>query len=122
MVLLSRHFDVVKLEQWVVVVPGNSRRSLPTVTRTQFTSALVGMMEATIWAYVTLRLWGIADFAIKKTVLVPVGMRVLMPWAMHPKSFASALIHMSPLGTGMRCQYLSAWPLVGSMTILACSS
>ena len=48
MVMLRRHFVVVKLVQWVVVAPGKSRRSLPTVTRTRFTSALVGIREATI--------------------------------------------------------------------------
>ena len=105
MVLLSRHFVVVILAQCVVVAPGKSRRSLPTVTRTRFTSALVSLMEATIWAYVTLRPWGMADFAAKKTVLVPVGMRVPTPWLRRPKSLARALIQVSPLGTRMRCRY-----------------
>ena len=122
MVLLIRHFFVVKLAQWVVVAPGKSRRSPPTVTRTGFTLALVGLVEATIQAYVTLRPWGIADFAIKKPVLVPVGMPVPTPWARRPKLLARALIQVSPLGPWMRCQYSSAWPLVGSMTTLACSS
>ena len=49
-VLLRRHFVVVRLAQWVVVASGKSRRSPPTVTRTRFTSALVGLMEATIWS------------------------------------------------------------------------
>ena len=34
MVLLSRHFIVVRLAQWVVVAPGKSRRSPPTVAWT----------------------------------------------------------------------------------------
>ena len=42
MVILRRHFVVVKLAQWVVVAPGNSRRSPTTVMRTRFNSALVG--------------------------------------------------------------------------------
>ena len=85
MVLLIRNFVVVRLAQWVVATPGKLRRSPPTVTQTQFNSALVGRMEATIRAYVTFRPWGIADFATKKTVLVPVGMRVPTPWVSHPK-------------------------------------
>ena len=76
MVMLSRHFVVFKLAQWVVVAPGKSRRSPPTVTWTRFTSALVGLVEATIQAYVTLLPWGVANFSIKKTVLVPGGMRL----------------------------------------------
>ena len=92
MVLLSRHFMVVRLAQWVVVAPGKSKRSPPAVTRTQFTSALVGRMEATIPSYVNLRTWGMADFATKKTVLVPVGMRVPTPCVRHPKLLARALI------------------------------
>ena len=122
MVMLSRHFVVVKLAQWVVVAPGKLRWSPPTVTWTRFTSALVGLMEEKIRAYVTLRTWGIADFAIKKTVLVPFCTRLPTPWARRPKSLASALIQVSPLGTQMRCRYLSAWLLVGLMTTLACSS
>ena len=121
MVLLSRHFVVVKLAQWVMVAPGKSRRSPPTVTRTLFTLALVGLMEAIIWLYVTLRPWGVADFSIKKTVLVTVGMRVPTPWARRPKLLARALIQVSLFGPRMKCRYLSAWPLVGSMTTLACS-
>ena len=74
MALLSRHFVVVKLAQWVVAALGKSRRSTLTVTWTRFTSALVGLMEANIQAYVTLRPWGTEDFVTKKTVLVPVGM------------------------------------------------
>ena len=50
MVLLSKHFVVVKQAQWVVVEPGKSRRLPPTVTWTQFTLALVGQMMAPIWA------------------------------------------------------------------------
>ena len=49
MVLLSKHFVMVKLAQWVVVAPGKARRSHPTVTRTQFTSALVDLMVEKIW-------------------------------------------------------------------------
>ena len=79
-VLLRRHFVVVRLAQWVVVARGKSRRSLTTVTWTRFTLALVGLMEATIQAYVTLRSWGVADLSIKKTILVPVGVRVPTPW------------------------------------------
>ena len=41
---------IVKPVQWVVVAPGKSRRLPPTVTRTRFTSALVGLTEATIQA------------------------------------------------------------------------
>ena len=122
MVLLSRHFVVVRLTQWVLVAPGKSRWFPPTVMRTGFTWFLVGLMEATIRAYLTLRPWGMADFDIKKTVLVPVGVRVPTPWARRPRSLAIALIQVSPLGLQMRCQYLSAWPLVGSVTALACSS
>ena len=122
MVLLSRHFFVVRLAQWVVVAPGKLRMSPPTVTWTQFTLALVGLMEATIRAYVTLRPWGMADFDTKKMVLVTVGMRVTTPWARRPKSLVRALIQVSLLGPQMRCQYSSAWPLVGLMTTLACSS
>ena len=121
-VLLSRHFVVVRLAQWVVVVLGKLRQSLPIVTRTRFTSALVGLMEATIWAYVTLRPWGMADFSIKKTVLVPVGMRVPTSWARRPRLLARDLIQVSPFGPQMRCQYSSAWLLVGLMTMLACST
>ena len=91
MVLLSRHFMVFRLAQWVVVALGKSRRSPPTVTRTRFTSALVGRMVEKIWAYVTLRPWGMEDFAIKKTVFVLVGMRVPTPWARRPKSLERAL-------------------------------
>ena len=61
-------------------------------------------------------------FSINNTVLVPVGMRVPTPWSRSPKSFARALIQVSLLGPRMRCQYSSAWPLVGLMTTLACSS
>ena len=122
MVLLSRNFVVAKLAQWVVVAPGKSKRSPTTVTRTRFTLALVDLMEVTIWAYVTLRPWGMSDFAIKKTVLVPVGMQVPTPWARRPKLSARVLIQVSPFGTRMRCRYSSAWPLIGSMTTLACSS
>ena len=102
MVLLSRQFVVVRLAQCVVVAPGKLRRSPPTVTRTRFTSALVGQMEATVWAYVTFKPWGMADFATNKTVLVPVGMRVPTPWDRRPKSLARALIQVSPLGPRMR--------------------
>ena len=63
-----------------------------------------------------------AHFSMKKMVLVPVGMRVLTPWARRPKSLARALIQVSSLGPQMRCRYSSAWPLVGLMTTLACSS
>ena len=108
MVLLSRHFVVVRLEQWVVVAPRKSRRSPPTVTQTWFTLALVGEMVATIWAYVTLRPWEMEYFATKKTVLVPVGMRVTTPWARRPKSLARALNQVLVLGPRMRCQYSSA--------------
>ena len=108
MVLLSRNFVVVKLSQRVEVAPGKSRRSPPTVTRTWFTSALVGRMVATIRVYVTLRPWGMEDFATKKTVLVPMGMRVLTPWARRPKLLARALNQVSPLGPRMRCQYSRA--------------
>ena len=121
MVLFSKHFVVVRLAQWVVVAPVKSRRSPPTMTRTRCTLALVGFMEATIRAYVTLRPWGVDDFATKKKVLVPVGMRVPTPWNRRPKSLASALIQVSPLGPRMRCRYSSAWLLVGLMTTLACS-
>ena len=121
-VLLSRHFVVVKLAQWVVVAPGKSRRSPPTVTRTRFTLTLVGLMKANIRAYVTLRLWGMADFAIQKTVLVPVGMQVHTPWARRPKSLVRAMSQVSPFGPRMGCPYSSAWLLVGSMTKLDCSS
>ena len=102
MVLLSRHFVVVRLSQWMVVAPGKSRRSPPTVTQTQFTLALVGRMEATIWEYVTLQPWGMGDFATKKMVLVLAGMRVPTPWVRRPKSLARALIQVSPLGPWMR--------------------
>ena len=108
MVLLSIHFVVVRLAQLVVVAMGKSRRSPPTVMRTWLTSALVGQMVATIWAYVTLRPWRMEDFATKKTVLVPVGMRVPTPWARHPKSLARALTEVLPLGQHMRCRYSSA--------------
>ena len=121
MVLFRRQFVVVRLAQWVVVVPGKLRWSPPTVTRTRFTSALVGLIEATIWAYVTLRPWGVANFATKKKVLVPVGMRVLTPWDRRPKSLARALIQVSLFVPRMKCQYLRAWLLVGSMTKLICS-
>ena len=50
MVLLSKHFVVVKLAQWVVVAPRKSRRFPPTVMQTRFTLALVGQMVATIRA------------------------------------------------------------------------
>ena len=122
MVLLIRHFVVVKLAQWVVVVPGKSRRYLPTVTRTWFTSALVGLIEATIQGYVTLRPWGMADFSIKKTVFVPVCMWVPTPWSRRIKSLVRALIQVFMFGPRMRSRYLSAWPLVRSMTMLACYS
>ena len=46
MVMLSKHFVVVKLVQWVVVAPRKSRRSPPTVIQTRFTLALVGQMVA----------------------------------------------------------------------------
>ena len=108
MVLLGRHFVVVRLAQWVMVAPGKLRRSPPTVMWTRFTLALVGLMEATIWAYVTLQPWGMADFATNKTVLVPVGMRVPTPWARRPKLLARALTQVSPLGPRMRCRYSSA--------------
>ena len=108
MVLLSKKIVVVKLVQWVVVAPGKSGRSPPTVTRTRFTSALVGQMVATIWAYVTLRPWGMEDFATKKTVLVPVGMRVPTPWVSRLKLLVMALTQVSPSGPRMRCQYSSA--------------
>ena len=108
MVLLSRHFVVARLVQWMVVAPGKSRRSPPTMTRTRFTLALVGQMEATIRAYVNLRPRGMADFATKKTVLVTVGMRLSMPWVGCPKSLARGLIQVSPLGPWMRCRYSSA--------------
>ena len=51
---------------------------------------------------------GNSQFPTKKTVLVPVVMRVLMPWARRPKFLTIALIQVSPLGARMRCQYLSA--------------
>ena len=73
MILLSRHFVVVRLAQWVVVTLSKSRRSPPTVTRTGFTSALVGRMVATIWEYVTLRPRIMEDFATNNTVLVLLG-------------------------------------------------
>ena len=79
MMLLRKHFVVVKLVQWVVVAPGKSRRSPPTVTRKRFTLALVGQMVATICTYVTLWSWGMEDFATNKTLLVPVDMQVLTP-------------------------------------------
>ena len=108
MVLLSKHFVVVKLAQWVVVAPGKLRWYPPTVTRTRFTSALVRRMVATIQAYVTLRSRGMEDFATKKTVLVPVGMRVPTPWERRPKSLARALAQVLPSGPQTRCRYLSA--------------
>ena len=51
---------------------------------------------------------GNGDFATKKTVLVPVGMRVPKPWERRPKSFARTLTQVSPSGPQMRCRYLSA--------------
>ena len=105
MVLLSKHFVVVRLAQWVVVALGKSRRSPPIVTRTRFTTALVGQKVATIWAYVTLRSWGIEDLATNKTVLVPVGMRVPTPWVRRPKSLARALTQVFLLGPRVRCRY-----------------
>ena len=108
MVLLIRHFVVVRLAQWVVVAPSKSRRSPPTVTRTQLTLALVGQMEATIWEYVTFLPWGMAYFATKKTVLVPVVMRVPTPWARRPKLLVRALIQVLPLRPRMRCRYSNA--------------
>ena len=122
MVLLSKHFVVVKLTQWVVVAPVKSRWSPPTVTRTRCTSALVGQMVATICAYVTLRSWVMEDFSTKKTVLVPVGMRVPTPSARRPKSLARALTQAALSGPRTRCQYSSACLLAGSMTVLACYS
>ena len=103
MVLLSIHFMVVILAQWVVVAPDKYKRSPPAVTQTRFTSALVGRMEATIPSYVTLRTWGMADFATKKMVLVPVNMRVPTPCMRHHKLLARSLIQLSPLGPRMRC-------------------
>ena len=73
MVLLSTYFVVFRLAQWVMVAPGKLRRSPPTVTRTRFTSALVGQMEATIWAYVTLRPLGMTDFFCKEDGIGAVG-------------------------------------------------
>ena len=91
-----------------MVAPGKPRRSPPTVTRTGFTLALVGQMVATIWVYVILWPWGMDDFATKKTVLVPVGMRVPTPWARCPKYLVRALTQVSPLGPQIRCRYSSA--------------
>ena len=85
MVPLSRHLEVVRLAQWVVVAPGKSRGSPPRRMWKWFTSDLVARMEATIQVYVTLRPLGMADFSTNKTVLVPVGMRVPTPWARYPK-------------------------------------
>ena len=48
---------------------------------------------------------GVVGFATKKTVLVPVGMRVPMPWVRCPKSLARALIQLPPLGPWMRFRY-----------------
>ena len=81
MVLLSKHFVVVKLTQWVVVALGESRWLPPIVTWTRFTSDLVGWMVATIRVYVNSWSCGMEDLATKKTVLVPVRMRVPTPWA-----------------------------------------
>ena len=108
MVLLSIHFVVFILAQWVVVAPGKSRGSPPTVTWTRFTLALVCQIMATIWAYVTLQSWRMAYFATKKTVLVLVGMRVPTPWTRRPKLLARALTQVLLSGPRMRCQYLSA--------------
>ena len=59
---------------------------------------------------------------MKKTVFVPVNIRVPTPWDRHPKSLARALIQVSPLGPRMRCRYSSAWLLVGLTMTLDCSS
>ena len=83
--LLSINLVVVRPAQFVVVIPGKSSLSPPTVTRTRRVSVFCGQMMETRREYATVRPTGTSHFRIKNTVLVPVGMHVMKPYARRPR-------------------------------------
>ena len=100
--LLSINLVVVRLAQFVVVIPGKSSLSPPTVTRTRWVSVFCGQMLETRREYMAVQPAGTSIFWTNNTVLVPVGMRMTALCAIRPRLFARLCDQTSALGTWLR--------------------
>ena len=62
---------------------------------------------------------GASHLRMKKTVLVPVGMRVKIPYASRPRSLDKLLVQIFWFGPLKSCRYSKDWLVTSSMIELA---
>jgi len=98
MVLLKRHFAVVRSAAGVLTSPGYSMRLLPTVRQVWCVSAFCSWISTTIWPYVTLQSRRTVFLSTNQMVSDPEGMAGSIPCARHPNSLAKDCTQASFVG------------------------
>ena len=90
----------------------------PTVSLDRCVSFLLGLISQTNRPYVTIFPLGTKCLGMNARVLVPVGIRVPMPLASRPSSFAKDVCHVVAVGPLTNLLYSSDAPVDGSRTEL----
>ena len=90
----------------------------PTVSRDRCVSFLLGLMSQINRPYVTTFPLGTKCRGMNASVFVPVGIRVPMPLASRPSSFANDVCHVVAVGPLINSLYSSDAPVDGSRTEL----
>ena len=113
--LFRRILVVTRLAHCVALRPSYDSLSPPTVMRTQWVLAMLGLMDTTIFPYVTLLPAGTDDLCMKKKVLVPLT-RFPTPCAKLSILLENAVVQVPLSGTRISCVYSWVFPMAGSKT------
>ena len=118
-VLLNNIMLVTSPANSVSVALSKSSVYPPTVRQTRWFSVLCGLISATIRLYVTVLTFDTLPLSMKKIVLSPFGMRVLVPWDSLPRSLMNSFIQIYASGPCQNLSYSCNIPMMGFITALA---